>query len=199
MAKGPGYRVPYRRRREFKTDYRKRRILATSSHPRFVVRITNKNIIIQLITSEIEGDRTIIQVHSKELVEKFNWRGDPNNTSAAYLLGLMAGLKAIRLGIEASIPDIGLRTPSKGSRVFAALKGARDAGLKVPLDEEMAPGEDRILGRHVAAYGALLLEERPELYERIFSRYLRRGLRPESLAEHFEEVRSRIMEVLGVG
>lgn len=198
MAKGPGYRVPYRRRREFKTDYRKRRILATSSEPRFVVRITNKNMIIQITRSEVEGDWTMIQTHSKELVEKFGWRGDPNNTSAAYLLGMIAGFKALKMGIEASIPDIGLRTPSKGSRVFAAIKGARDAGLKVPLDEEMAPGEDRITGRHVASYGSLL-KERPEAYQAIFSKYLERGLRPEDLAEHFEEVKNRIVEALGVG
>lgn len=198
MAKGPGYRVPYRRRREFRTDYRKRRILATSKESRFVVRITNKNMIIQIIKAEIEGDQTLIQTHSKELVEKFNWKGDTNNTSAAYLLGLIAGLKALRAGVEASIPDIGLRAPSKGSRAFAAIKGAREAGLKVPLDEEMAPGEDRIVGTHVAAYGNLL-KEKQEVYERIFSNYLRRGLKPEDLPEHFEEVKNRIMEVLGVG
>ncbi|MEM2127454.1 MAG: 50S ribosomal protein L18 [Candidatus Bathyarchaeia archaeon] len=198
MAKGPGYRVPYRRRREFKTDYRKRRILATSKYPRFVVRITNKNIIIQIIKAEVKGDHSLIQAHSKELVEKFNWKGDPNNTSAAYLLGLIAGLKALRAEIEATIPDIGLRTPSKGSRVFAAIKGARDAGLKIPLDEAMAPGEDRITGSHVAAYGSLL-KEKPEVYERLFSKYLRRGLKPEDIPEHFEEVKNRIMEVLGVG
>ncbi len=198
MAKGPGYRVPYRRRREFKTDYRKRRILATSRDPRFVVRITNKNIIIQIVRSEATGDRVLTQTHSQELIQEFGWKGDRNNTSAAYLLGLLAGVKALKSGIEASIPDIGLRAPSKGSRVFAALRGARDAGLKVPLNEEMAPSKDRISGKHVAAYGSLL-EERPEVYERLFSGYLRRGLKPEDLMGHFEEVKSRIMEGLGVG
>lgn len=198
MAKGPGYRVPYRRRREFKTDYRKRRILATSKDPRFVVRITNKNIIIQIIKAEVKGDHILIQTHSRELVEKFNWKGDPNNTSAAYLLGLMAGLKAMRAGIEAAIPDIGLRTPSKGSRAFAVIKGARDAGLKIPLDEEMAPSGDRIAGAHVAAYGSLLKEE-PEVYERLFSNYLRKGLKPEDVPGHFEDVKNRIVGVLGVG
>ncbi|MEM2811658.1 MAG: 50S ribosomal protein L18, partial [Candidatus Bathyarchaeia archaeon] len=34
MAKGPGYTVPYRRRREGKTDYRLRKKLIISKLPR---------------------------------------------------------------------------------------------------------------------------------------------------------------------
>ena len=64
MAKGPRYRVAYRRRREAKTDYKARRILATSDRPRFVVRSSNKNVSIQLVKSKIVGDVVLTQVGS---------------------------------------------------------------------------------------------------------------------------------------
>ncbi len=45
--------------------------------------------------------------------------------------------------------DIGLREPTKGGVVFAALKGLVDAGLEVPHSDEMLPSEDRITGKHM--------------------------------------------------
>jgi len=51
------------------------------------------------------------------------------------------------------------KTPVKGSRVFAALKGAVDAGLKVPHSESILPDESRIKGEHIAAYAKSLDEE----------------------------------------
>ena len=71
MAKGPRYRVQYRRRREKKTDYVARRILATSEHPRFVVRVSNKTIIVQLTKSELIGDIVLASSSSHELNTKF--------------------------------------------------------------------------------------------------------------------------------
>ena len=56
MAKNARYRVAYRRRREQKTDYQSRRILATSDQPRFVVRASNSGILAQVVKSEIIGD-----------------------------------------------------------------------------------------------------------------------------------------------
>jgi len=47
--------------------------------------------------------------------------------------------------------DIGLQSSNK-SRFFAALKGAVDAGLKVPHSNEIFPDEDRIRGLHIKAY-----------------------------------------------
>ncbi|RLI44668.1 50S ribosomal protein L18, partial [Candidatus Bathyarchaeota archaeon] len=38
MATGPRYRVPFRRRREGKTNYRLRRALVLSKQPRLTVR-----------------------------------------------------------------------------------------------------------------------------------------------------------------
>jgi large subunit ribosomal protein L18 len=49
MGHGPRYRVPWRRRREGKTNYYKRLKLIRSGKPRLVVRRTNKYIIAQIV------------------------------------------------------------------------------------------------------------------------------------------------------
>ncbi len=194
MAHGPRYKVPRRRRREGKTNYYKRYIMVLSGKPRLVVRKTNKYIWVQLIIAKPEGDVTIAAAHSRELVKRFGWKGGTGNTSAAYLTGLLAGLRALKAGYNHAILDIGLHRPVKGARVFAALRGALDAGLEVPHSEEILPSEDRIRGEHVAKYATMLKESNPELYEARFSLYLKRGLEPEKLPEHFEEVKSKILE-----
>ncbi len=184
MARSARYKVPLRRRREGKTNYKKRLKLLLSRKPRLVVRITNKRIITQVVEYGVDGDITIAYADSKEL-EKFGWKGDLNNTPAAYLTGLLIGKKALQKKINEAVLDIGLRTPSKGARVFAALKGAVDAGLKIPHSEEILPDERRIKGEHIAEY----YKQNPEK----FSEYERRGLNPSDLPEHFEEVKSKIL------
>lgn len=191
MAKGPRYRVPYRRRREAKTDYQARRILATSERPRLVVRPSNKNISIQLVKSKIEGDIVLAQVNSYEL-GKYGWLGGKKNTSAAYLLGMLAGMEALKAGIEEANLDIGLARPTPGSRVFAAVRGALDAGLEVPCDSDILPEAGRIEGNPISEY-AMMIED-PQERERIFSGYVKRGLRPEDLPDHFKSVKARIEE-----
>ena len=191
MARGPRYRVPYRRRREAKTDYMARRIMATSGKKRFVVRASNKNITIQFVTSKIEGDIVHTQANSSELA-KFGWLGGKKNTSAAYLLGLLAGRKALSLGIDAAILDLGLTRPTKGSKIFAAVKGALDAGLAIPCDSDIIPELGRIEGRSVSEY-ATSFEDQSE-FKRVFSGYLERGLNPQDLPGHFETVKVGIME-----
>ncbi len=184
MAKGARYKVPLRRRREGKTNYKKRLKLLLSRKPRLVVRITNKRVIAQIVEYGSEGDITVAYADSKEL-EKFGWKGDLNNTPAAYLTGLLIGKKALQKGVREAVLDIGLKTPSKGARVFATLKGAVDAGLAIPHSEEILPDEARIRGEHIASY----YEQNPEM----FSEYEKRGLKPSELPEHFEEVKSKIM------
>ncbi|BES81292.1 50S ribosomal protein L18 [Pyrodictium abyssi] len=194
MAHGPRYKVPRRRRREGKTNYYKRYVMVLSGKPRLVVRRTNKYIWVQVIIAKPQGDVTIAAAHSRELVKRYGWLGGTKNTSAAYLTGMLAALRALKAGIGYAVLDIGLHRPVRGSRVFAALKGAVDAGLEVPHSEEILPEEYRIRGEHIAKYAAMLAQENPELYERRFSLYLKRGLRPEDLPKHFEEVKSKILE-----
>jgi len=193
MARGSRYKVPFRRRREGLTNYRKRRRLIISRKARLVVRKTNKHIIAQVVVAKPQGDVAIAGADTRALA-KFGWRGDENNTPAAYLLGLIVGYKAKARGVEEAVLDIGLHRPVAGARVFAALKGALDAGLEIPHGEEVLPDEDRIKGTHVAEYAKKLKEENPELYKARFSRYLQRGLEPEKLPEHFDEVKKKIIE-----
>lgn len=197
MARGPKYKVPRRRRREGKTNYYKRYIMVKSGRKiRAVVRKTNQYFIVQIIQFAPQGDKTLVDVHSKTLF-KLGWKGDPNNTPAAYLTGLIAGLKAKKLGIKYAIPDIGLHRPVPGARVFAAIKGLRDAGIEVPASEKVLPSEDRIRGEHIAKYAELLAIQDPERFKRQFSRVLARGLDPRELPKHFEEVKERILKEFG--
>ncbi len=193
MAHGPRYKVPRRRRREGKTNYYKRYVMVLSGKPRLVVRKTNKYIWVQLVVAKPQGDVTVAAAHSRELEKRYGWKAGGKNTSAAYLTGLLAALRALRAGYRFAVLDIGLHRPVKGARVFAALKGALDAGLEVPHSEEILPEEYRIRGEHVAKYAAMLRESQPGEYERRFSIYLKKGLEPEKLPEHFEEVKSKII------
>ncbi|AJC71254.1 50S ribosomal protein L18 [Thermococcus guaymasensis DSM 11113] len=194
MARGPRYRVPFRRRREGKTNYHKRLKLLKSKKPRLVVRKTLNHHIAQIIVYDPKGDRTIVSAHTRELIRDFGWKGHTGNTPSAYLLGLLIGYKAKQAGIEEAILDIGLHPPTKGSSVFAVLKGAVDAGLNVPHSEEIFPEDYRIRGEHVAEYAKALKEEDETLYRKQFGGYLVRGLEPEKLPEHFEEVKAKIIE-----
>ena len=185
MAKGPRYKVPYRRRREGKTNYRKRLKLLLSRKPRLVVRITNRRIIAQIIEYHPDGDRVLVGVDSTMLARDYGWKGDLNNTPAAYLTGLLVAKKALEKGIKEAILDIGLHTPTRGGRVFAVLRGAVEAGLEVPHSPEVLPDDSRIRGEHIAQY----YEMRPEL----FSEYERRGLKPSDLPQHDDEIKEKIL------
>ncbi|MGC8982590.1 MAG: 50S ribosomal protein L18 [Desulfurococcaceae archaeon] len=196
MARGPRYKVPKRRRREGKTNYYKRYVMVLSGHPRFVVRKTNKYVIVQVVVARPIGDHTIAAAHSRELVTKFSWKGGTANTPSAYLTGLLAALRALKSGVKYAVPDIGLHRATKGGLVFAAIKAANDVGLKVPVSEEVVPSIDRIRGVHIASYAKMLRER--GLLEARFSKYLERGLNPEDLPAHFDEVKQKILESYGV-
>jgi large subunit ribosomal protein L18 len=191
MATGPRYRVPFRRRREGKTNYRTRRALVLSRVPRLVVRLSLKHAIVQVIEAEAIGDKVIVSAHSRELAKTYGWLGNCGNIPAAYLTGLLCGYKALANGVETAFLDIGLHIPSKGTRVFAALKGAVDAGVEVPHGEDILPDEARISGQHIADYASQLASE-PEVYQQRFSATIKRGSRPEGLSEHFSAVKDKI-------
>lgn len=191
MASGPTYKVKFRRRREGKTNYYRRYIYVKSKVDRFVVRLTNKYIIVSIMRFNPVGDQTLVMAHSIELVKKFGWKGDTNNTSAAYLTGLLAGIRAKNLELRKLAADIGLFTPSKGARVFYAIKGAIDVGLNIPLGD-VGIDENRIYGKHIAEYAIKLEQENPEKFKRLFSAYLSRGLHPKDLPSHVQEIIQKI-------
>lgn len=192
MAKGPRYRVPFRRRREGKTDYHARRALVISGKPRLVVRGSLNHMTVQVVKAKPRGDEVIVSAHTKELVKNYGWKAHCGNVPSAYLVGLLCGLKALAKGVKDVILDIGLHPPVKGARIFAALKGAVDAGLNVPHSEEKIPEPERIEGVHIAEY-AKTLKLNPEQYERQFAQYLKKKLLPEKLPEHFEKIRNKIV------
>ena len=192
MAKGPRYRVPFRRRREGKTDYQVRRALVLSGLPRLVTRGTLKHMIVQIVKARATGDEVVTSAHSGELTKTFGWKGYCGNVPAAYLTGLLCGFRAVASGVKKAILDMGLESPTRSARSFAALKGALDAGVSVTHDKEILPDEKRIQGQHIVDY-AKELSSNPEVYQNRFSKYLSKGLRPEQFAEHFTSTREKIL------
>jgi len=191
---GPRYRVVFRRRREGKTNYQLRRKLLLSNRLRFVVRRSNRYVVIQILKLHLKGDQVIISVHSKELRDKFNWKGNCGNMPATYLTGLLAGFRAKKAGLSDAILDIGLISPIKGAKVFAALKGALDAGLSIPYSEDVLPEDNRVKGNHIASYATQLAEaEEGKKQSRFFALVVKRGLQPQDLPEHFDEIKNKIV------
>lgn len=186
MARNARYRVPFRRKRIGKTDYRKRLRFLLSKTPRLAVRKTLKNVRVQLIEHSPAGDNVLASAHSKEL-RKFGWKGSTSNTSAAYLVGLLCAKKALQKKYSRAILDIGFHAPTKGSKIFAALRGALDGGLEIPHRADLIPEDSRIRGEHVSAYAKLVDKSKR------FSKYIERSLDPEGLPDHFEEVKKRIL------
>ena len=148
MAQGPRYRVPFRRRREGKTDYHQRFAQVRSGRNRLVVRKSLKHMTVQIIKAEQKGDFTMASSHSSEL-KKFGWDASTSNIPAAYLTGYLCGVRAVSNGIDKAVLDLGLQRVVRGARVFAALAGAADAGLNVPLREDVLPSDERKKGAHI--------------------------------------------------
>ena len=141
-------RVRFRRRREGKTDYKVRLGLLKSGQLRLVVRKTTNNVIAQIVNYIPKGDEVLVSADMVQLKKEFGWTGGAN-VPAAYLVGYLLGTKAKKHKFENAVLDIGLHSSTKGGKVFAVVKGAADAGLKVPCDEGVFPSEDRILGKHI--------------------------------------------------
>jgi len=163
------YQVKFRRRREGKTDYYQRRKLViqdknkyNSPKYRFIVRITNKDIITQVAYATIEGDRIICAAYAHEL-PRYGIKAGLTNYAAAYATGLLCArrlLKKLNLdeaytGVEEAdgelyaveenddgprpfrcFLDIGLARTTTGARIFGVMKGAVDGGLDIPHCEE---------------------------------------------------------------
>lgn len=139
--------MKYKRKNKGQTNYKKRLELIKSKKVRLVVRKSLKNIIAQLVEYHPNGDKVIISAHTKELTKKYNFPAK-RNTPSAYLIGILIALKAKQKDIKHAILDTGLYQIVKGSILFAVLKGAIDAGLKIPFSEEIFPKQERIQGKH---------------------------------------------------
>ena len=180
------FTVPFRRKREGKTDYRKRLTLLKSKLPRVVVRKSNKHVVLQLIEYAEKGDKVLATVSSSQL-KKYGWEMNTGNMPSAYLTGLLLGKKA--KGKQA-ILDLGLQAPIKGSRLYAALKGAIDGGVEIASSEENLPSQDRIMGKHISSYAKHLNDE----YEKIFSAYSKNKQDAKKFEEYFEKTKQTILK-----
>ena len=190
MRKGNVFTVPFRRKRQGRTYYRKRLKILMSNKSRFVVRGSLKNFQASIIEYSAKGDKVLFTIDSKALA-KLGWKGDNGNLPSAYLIGALAGKKALEKGIKDAVLDLGFNNSTKGSRLYAALAGAVDAGLKIPFNPEVLPSKDRISGEHIAKY-AQQLESNESMYKRQFSNYIKKGLNPVDIVRHFNEIKVNI-------
>lgn len=138
---------------------------------RLVVRFTNRDIICQIISSEIIGDKVFAAAYSHEL-KRYGIEHGLTNWAAAYATGLLVARRALKkLGVDEAFTgveeadgeyklteaaevdgderrpfkcflDVGLIRTSTGARVFGAMKGASDGGLYIPHSEKRFPGYD---------------------------------------------------------
>jgi len=169
------FQTKFRRRREGKTDYYARKRLVNqygnkynTPKKRLVVRITNKDVIAQIIYSKIDGDIVVESAYAHEL-PGFGLKVGLTNYAACYATGLLLARRVLKkfkldeayVGQEEAdgevynveeneegprpfraYLDIGLARATTGARIFGVLKGAVDGGLDVPHNEKRFPGYD---------------------------------------------------------
>ncbi|CAJ2502440.1 Uu.00g098340.m01.CDS01 [Anthostomella pinea] len=172
------YQTKYKRRRSGKTDYYARKRLITQAKNKYnapkyrlVVRFTNRDIIMQIVTSEISGDKVFCAAYAHEL-RAYGIEHGLTNWAAAYSTGLLIARRALKkLGLDETFTgveepdgeytlteaaeedgeerrpfkcflDVGLARTSTGARVFGAMKGASDGGILIPHSENRFPGYD---------------------------------------------------------
>lgn len=149
MAGKTRYTVRYRRRRDGKTNFKRRLELLKGNKDRLVIRMTNTQIIIQVVRYLPDGDKVLLTSNSSNL-KKHGWKYSFKSLPAAYLAGILAAKKAKEHKIKEAILDLGLQTPKHGSKIYAALKGVIDGGLNVPANEKAFPDDKRLSGEHIA-------------------------------------------------
>jgi large subunit ribosomal protein L5e len=168
------YTTKLRRRREGRTDYKARRRMViqdrnkyNSPKYRLVVRLTNTNVICQIVSAKMIGDETLCVAFSKDLT-RFGAQTGLTNYAACYATGLLVARRLLtKLGLAAkyqgakevtgkvfevvregeegprpfkAVLDVGLARTTTGSRVFGCLKGAVDGGLNIPHSASRFPG-----------------------------------------------------------
>jgi len=194
LVKPPRYITLFRRRREGKTNYRRRRKAVLSKRPLLYVFVSDKNTSIQILAPRPEGDKVLVSANSRELIKQ-GWKSSRRSIPGAYLTGLLLGAKAKAAGVEDAILYTNVKAYHSGGRTAAAVKGIVDSGFELPVGKESLPKEERVSGKHVAEFAAKLKESDPEAYEAKFAGLIKAGVKPEELPEHFEAVKAKILKV----
>ena len=192
MATNKHYTVPYRRKREGVTDYVKRRRLLLSGQSRLVVRRYLSNFTVQFVCYSPQGDVTVWSASAQELAKSFGLLGHKGSLPVAYLVGYLAGKKAIKAGHKNAIADFGRLRAQTGSSLFAAVKGTLDAGVHIPCSTDALPSLERVQGKIIASYATSLLHSDKDKYQKQFSGYLRGGVAVDKLPTHLHEVKEKI-------
>jgi len=155
MAKNRVYTVKYRRKRERKTDYKKRLKYLLSHRPRIIIRRSLKGMVIQSVEYQEKGDKVLDTIKSTDL-KKYGWDLPTGNIPAAYLTGLLFAKKA---KIKEGIVDLGFVSITKGSRLAATIKGIGDGGIKIKYSEKILPKEETIKGAHIKSKNTKKFDE----------------------------------------
>lgn len=184
MATSKVTRVAYRRKRQQKTNYKRRLALLKSGKSRLIIKILNKNILAQIIEYSPKGDKVVAYSTSNEL-EKLGWKYSKSNTSAAYLTGLSLASKS---KVKNAVLDTGLQVVVKGSKLFSCLKGVIDGGIDVPHDKTVFPKEERIKGENVAEF----FKNRPKEGNQ-FSQLTKKKVDVGNMPKAFEEIKNKIL------
>ena len=196
MANGPRYRVPFRRRREGKTNYHRRFKLILSNKYRLVIRCSKRHTIVQIVESYITGDKVLVQAHSQQLEKLYKWKYNTGNQPSAYLTGYLCGMRAKKAGIEEAILDVGILVHD--NRVKSAFKGVLDSGLQVNHDDKWFPEslEERVKGTHIQQYAEKLSKEDPKKYKAHFSEVLKKKADPKKIVSEFDKVKAQIAKLV---
>lgn len=166
------YHVKFRRRRECKTDYKQRtKLIAQDKNKyntpkyRLVVRVTNRDVVAQIYSSDLKHDECIMTAYAHEL-KRYGLDVGLTNYSACYCTGLLLARRLIaKFGMEQegqaevdgdfylldddsafkAFLDLGLARPTTGANVFGAMKGAVDGGLHIPHSTKRFPGSHQVV------------------------------------------------------
>ncbi len=193
MARGPKYRISFRRRREGKTNYHRRLKLIISRRNRLVIRCSNKHTTVQVVEALVQGDKILLHSHSSQLEKQFAWVHNTGNMPSAYLSGYLCGLRAKKAKIQDIILDVGIIVHNE--RIKSAFRGFLDAGIKVPHDEKWFPKnlEERVNGSHIETY-AKILKKKPAQYKKKFSKILVKKGDPLKIVSDFEKTKKNMEE-----
>ncbi|MCL4343983.1 MAG: 50S ribosomal protein L18 [Nitrososphaerota archaeon] len=149
--------MTFRRRNEFKTDYRRRKKVLMSKMPFIYIYESNRYVWAQVSVPAKEGDRTVAQANAKDII-KGGWQFSGKSYPAFYLVGILIGKRAVEKGVKEAILYSGLKAFRTNSKIMALVKGAVDGGLNVRVDESAFPSDELISGKSISAYASKLKE-----------------------------------------
>lgn len=182
------YTVAFRRKREGRTDYRRRMSLLKSGKDRLVIRKSLKGMIAQIVRYDQKGDIVMASASSNDL-RKLGLKTSGSNVAVAYLVGLLLGKRASEKGINYAIVDIGLNSSTKGSKIYAVVKGAIDAGLDVPASPDMFPSKERLEGKDIMNYAKMVEKDKDAMQ---FSEYHKNRILAEEIPKYFDDIKKKI-------